>query len=255
MSAQSPSDPSLGAISTLWTIVRHAGGGDSGVAARQELCRRYYGAVERYLRAAVRDPATATELAQQFAVKLLQGDLAGVSAERGRFRDYVKGVLRHQLVDYYRRPKREVQPGTDAPEPASPDDDPAALDREWVRGWRQELLNRAWAALDEFQARTGQPVADVLRFRVDHPDLRSPELAERLGPRLGKAVTAEWVRQTIHRARERFGELLLAEIADTIDDPSVESLADELADLELLQYCQAALDIWRAKQEKPQAGR
>lgn len=251
----SADDPSLGALSTLWTEVRRAGAGPSGIAARQELCRRYHGAVERFLRAAVRDPAAAADLAQEFAVKLLKGDLAGASPHRGRFRDYVRGVLRHQLIDYFRRPKREVQPGEGAPEPAGPADDPAALDREWLPGWRQELLNRAWAALDEFQARTGQPAADVLRFRAEYPDLRSHEVAERLGPRLGKAVTGEWVRQTIHRARERFGEFLLAEIADTLSEPSADALADELADLELLQYCQTALNNWRAKQAKPQAGR
>ena len=252
MSDADASDPTLGAMPTLWTVVRRAGADASGASARQELCRRYQGAVERFLRRAVGDPNLAAELAQDFAVKLLRGDLGGVSPDRGRFRDFVKGVLRHQIIDHYRRPRREVQAREDAPEPPDPADDPAALDREWVRGWRQELLNRAWAALDEFQGRTGQPVADVLRFRADHPDLRSPELAERLGPRLGRTVTADWVRQTIHRARERFGELLLAEIADTLTDPTADGLAEELADLELLQYCQPALDAWAAKH--PPAG-
>jgi RNA polymerase sigma factor (sigma-70 family) len=226
-------------MSTLWTMVLRAGGEQSGISARQELCCRYHGAVERFLRKIA--PDIAAELAQDFAVKLLQGDLAGASPERGRFRDYIKGVLRHQIIDRYRRRRLEVQPGEDVPEPVNPIDDIAELDREWARGWRQELLNRAWAALDEHQAKTGQPVAEVLRFRAEQPELRSHEMAEQLGPKLGRTVTADWVRQTLHRARERFGELLLDEVADTLSDPGVGDLEDELAELELLQYCQAAL--------------
>src|SRR5262245_57411143 len=114
---RSTTDPSLGAISTLWTVVRNAHG-DHAAAARQELCRRYHGAVERFLRAIA--PDIAADLAQDFAVKLLQGNLAGASPDRGRFRDFVKGVVRHQIIDRYRRRRPEVQPGDDVPEPASP---------------------------------------------------------------------------------------------------------------------------------------
>jgi RNA polymerase sigma-70 factor (ECF subfamily) len=240
---------SLGAISTLWTVVRQAHGADVAVEARQELCRRYHGAVERFLRIAVQDPSSAAELSQEFAVQLLRGDLAGATPARGRFRDFVKGVLRHLIVDRYRRRLRspEVQAPDSGPEPQSPHDDFAALDREWALGWRQELLNRAWDALAEDQERTGQPFFVVLRYRGDHPELRSHEMATALGKWLGKDVSRDWVRQTIHRARERFGELLLAEIADTISNPDADALADELADLELLQYCQAALEKWQTR--------
>jgi len=37
--------PSLGGVSTLWTVVLKAR--DQDVSARQELCRRYHPAVER----------------------------------------------------------------------------------------------------------------------------------------------------------------------------------------------------------------
>jgi RNA polymerase sigma-70 factor (ECF subfamily) len=234
-------------MSTLWTMVHCAAGDQSGVFARQELCRRYHGAAERFLRIAMRDDRAAAELAQEFAVKVLRGDLAGADENAGRFRDFVKGVLRHLIADHYRRRgrAREVQAGDDAPEPCAPEDNPATLDREWIRSWRQELLNRAWASLADWQARNGTPFHDVLRFRSDNPEMRSHELAAPLGEKLGKPVTAAWVRQMIHRARERFGELLLEEIADTISDPGVEALEDELAELELLQYCQGALEKWR----------
>lgn len=244
MAGDRRSNDSLGAVSTLWTVVLDAR--DGAAAARQELCRRYHGAVERYLRAAL-PGAEAAELAQEFALKVLRGELGGATPERGRFRDYLKGVLRHLIIDYYRRPRREVQLDSAIPVAANPEGDPAALDREWTAGWRQELLNRAWAALADHQARTGQPVFDVLQFRSQNPELRSHEMTQPLGERLGKPVTSEWVRQNIHRARERFGELLLAEIADTIGDPAAAALEDELADLELLEYCQTALATWRRK--------
>jgi len=237
--------PSLGGVSTLWTIVLNAR--DKDVAARQELCRRYHPAVERYLRSAIREPGVAGDLAQEFAIKVLRGDLSGVVRERGRFRDFVKGVLRHLITDHYRKRVREVQPGENAPEPASPHDDLAAMDQAWARGWRQELLNRAWNALADFQAKSGQLVFDVLRFRADNPELKSHEMAERLTQKLGKPVTGDWVRQNIHRARERFGDLLLAEIVDTLNDPTASDLEDELIELELLQYCQPAFLKWRSE--------
>jgi len=254
VSADDRNSSSLGNMSTLWTMVRRAAGDESGIVARQELCRRYHGAAVRFLSAAVRDEHAANELAQEFAIKVLRGELAGADANVGRFRDFVKGVLRHLIVDYYRRRgrDRELQMADDSPEPIAAADDLAMLDREWVHGWRQELLNRAWASLAEFQSRTGTPVFDVLRFRSDNPELRSHQMTNPLGERLGKPVTADWVRQMIHRGRERFGECLLAEIADTISDPGAESLEEELAELELLQYCQGALETWR---KKAQAGR
>jgi DNA-directed RNA polymerase specialized sigma24 family protein len=250
MSNHNSHDGSLGTMSTLWTVVRNAGASDAATTARQELCQRYHGAVERFLRMAVRDDHVAAELAQDFALKVLRGQLAGANPEQGRFRDFVKGVLRHLINDHYRQrgKVREVHVGDDAPEPLVHDE--AQLNAEWVRGWRQELLNRTWARLADFQAKTGQPVHDVLRFRSDNPELRSHEMAQPLGERLGKTITADWVRQMIHRARERFGELLLAEIAETLHEPTVEALEDELAEVELLQYCQAALEEWRAKPTK-----
>lgn len=257
MSAVDSSAGRLGDVSTLWTVVLRAGGDEAATTARHVLCHRYHGPAEKFLRAALGDDQAAAELAQEFAVRVLRGDLGGAHPDRGRFRDFVKGVLRHQIADHYRRlgRAREAPAGSRLPDPSAPAADPAALDREWVSAWRQALLDRAWAALAEHQARTGQPAFEVLRFRADHPDLRSHEMAGPLGARLGRPVTADWVRQAIHRARERFGELLLGEVADTLSDPDADALADELADLELLQYCQAALGDWGAKRAQPPAGR
>ena len=93
--------------------------------------------------------------------------------------------------------------------------------------WRQELLSRAWKALEHHQQQTGQPYYDVLHFRVQHPDLPSPKLAEQLSTRLGRSVSATSVRQLLHRARERFAELLLDEIRVSLEGrPSREQLQE-----------------------------
>ena len=70
-----------------------------------------------------------------------------------------------------------------------------------VADHNDELLARAWEALAETDASPGRALYTVLRFRVDHPDMRSASMAEALAERLGKDLTAAGVRQTLHRAR------------------------------------------------------
>lgn len=243
-----PSSPSLTELTTLWSVVLGARAEDTSrrAEARRQLLRRYEPAVLRFLRKAVRDEDTARELVQEFAVRLLSGGLDGADPGRGRFRDFVKGVLRHLVVDAYRKGNRLKQHASDAPEVADSADDLAALDRQYVESWREELLARTWLALAEEDRRTGKVLHTVLRFRADHPELRSAALAEGLTTRLGRAVTDVWVRQMIHRARERFGDLLLEEIAQSLAAAQPDAVEEELVELELLQYCVAALERYRA---------
>jgi RNA polymerase sigma-70 factor (ECF subfamily) len=244
-----PNDPDrpLNHISTLWALVCQAqtGSPEASSAAQQQLLQRYRGAVHRYLLAAVRDDHAADDLAQEFALRFIQGKLRGADPAQGRFRDYLKGVLAHLIADYYRQRPAPAPLPPDGPEPAAPPE-PAGDSRAFLASWRQELLARTWEALDGIERRTGQPFHTVLAFRRDHPELRSAEMAERLAARLGKPLTAAGVRQTLRRARDKFADLLLDEVAQTLRQPTADQLGQELADLELLQYCQPALDRYRA---------
>src|SRR4051812_10699254 len=82
----------LSQLSTCWTLVAQAHAGDAGVeaAAQAALLQRYQSAVYRYLLGAVRDPDTADELFQEFALRFVRGDFRHADATRGRFRNYVK---------------------------------------------------------------------------------------------------------------------------------------------------------------------
>jgi RNA polymerase sigma-70 factor (ECF subfamily) len=235
----------LSHIQTHWTVIcqAHEGGGEAARAAQRQLLQRYGKAIKRYLLGALRQEEAAEELFQEFALRFLTGGFRGADPERGRFRDFVKGVLFHLIADHHRRGRRQPDPLSGAgQEPADSDDGPDDADRQFLETWRAELLDRTWKALAHLQSQTGQPFFTVLRFRAEHADLRSTEMAGRLAPQLGKAVTADWVRQTLHRARDRFAELLVDEVAQTLRAPTREQLEEELIDLHLLDYCRPALE-------------
>src|SRR5579871_861839 len=242
-------DQHLSRISTLWTIVCNAKGGpaEAVTAAQEELPHRYRGAVYRYLLGALREPEAADELAQEFALRFLRGDFRRADPERGRFRDFVKGVLFHLIADHHRR--KRVQPQhlpADGAEPAAAEPSPQdALEQGFCDSWREELLARTWAALDRIEKQTGQPFGSILRFRIEHPELRSPQMAEQLSAQFQRRLSADWVRQMLHRGRDKFADLLLAEVAETLRHPTREELQTELSDLGLLVYCQTALKRYR----------
>jgi RNA polymerase sigma-70 factor (ECF subfamily) len=236
----------LSRISTQWSMLRqaHRGPEDAAAVARQELMERYCGAVYRYLLSAVRDAHMAEDLAQEFALRFIRGRFRQADPGRGRFRDYVKTSLFHLVDDYRRQERKQPRPVALGPgiEPAAQSRVPLDIDQAFLDSWRAELLSRAWQALAALQQKTGQPFHEVLQLHVQHPDLKSPRMAQELTTRLQRPFTANSVRQTVHRAREKFAELVLEETARSLGTSERGRLEQELADLNLLKYCQPALD-------------
>src|SRR5262249_34533565 len=173
----------------------------------------------RYLLGAARDPDAADELYQEFCLRLLRGDFKNASPERGRFRNFLKTALFHLVVNHQHRLKKRPAPlPGEAAKPAAsgaPEDEQAFLD-----GWREELMQAAWRALEAVERQTGQPCWTVLRLRADHPDLQADRLAEMLGARLGKGFTIDGFRQALRRARVKFVDLLLGEVIGSLEGPS-----------------------------------
>ena len=234
----------LSRISTQWSLVGRANQGpaEAANAARQELLKRYGDAVRRYLRKILHDPDAADEVFQEFALRLLHGNLHGAKPSHGRFRNFVKGTLFHLTADYHKQRRKW---------PAALPDDGASLatvaidmesDRLFVESWCDELLARAWAALAEIEAATGQPFYAVLRFRADHPEMRSPQLAKELAVQLGRLLSPPGIRQILHRAREKFAALLLDDVTYSLENPTPAELEEELAELGLLEYCRPVLE-------------
>jgi DNA-directed RNA polymerase specialized sigma24 family protein len=227
-------------IETIWSEVRKS---PDDLSIRNQLLMRYHGAVYRYLFGALKSHDLASDLTQQFAVRFLGGAFSQADRQRGRFRDYVKAAVGNLIIDHRRR-KRPEGLLDDVPE-LTASQGVAEDDSKFLESWRDELLDRAWAGLASHQERTGQPFYTVLRFRADHPELRSSEMAERLSVVLDKPVGAGWTRQTLLRARRRFADLLLDDLAHTLESPTRDHLEQELINLGLHEYCSEALERWR----------
>jgi DNA-directed RNA polymerase specialized sigma24 family protein len=233
----------LGTISTHWSLVRRAHGGPEDVAesARRQLLERYGGAVRRYLQKVVGDPHAADDVFQEFALRLVRGDLCGATPERGRYRNFVKGVLFHLIADHrlhqWRWPR--LLPAESVG--ATGESGHVEFDRQFLESWREELLARGWAALALADAESGQSFYAVLRFRADHPEMRSHEMAEALTARFGESFSSAGVRQLLHRARGKFAKILLDEVRASLENPPPDQLEEELVDLGLLEYCRPTL--------------
>ena len=239
------SDPRLSRIETLWSVVRQAHEEDSGAnVAQKQLLDRYGGAVRQYLLGALRSEEAADEVFQEFALRFVRGDFRNAEPGRGRFRSFVKTAVYHLIVDFQRRAKRNRQQPLDAVPGQEPSDQPMLddLDKEFTASWRQELLAKTWSMLQTWEAKNSKPYYTVLKFRAEHPTMRSPELAEEFSSLLARSVSSANARVLVHRARERFAELLIDAVQESLSDDSREELEDELIALDLLNYCRPALD-------------
>jgi RNA polymerase sigma-70 factor (ECF subfamily) len=236
----------LSRISTVWTLIgeAHRPADGSLPDARVALIQRYQSAAYRYLLGAVRDPETADELFQEFALRVMQGAFRHADPGRGRFRDYLKTALVHLVVDHHNRQRsRPRQLDQDVAESFAPAQAPDAADQEFLHNWREDLLARAWAALERGEGQGGQPYYSVLRFRAENPDASGSEMAARLSAQLRpqSPFTETGLRKTLQRARACFADALLEEVAHSLDQPTYDALEQELIELDLLPYCRSAL--------------
>jgi RNA polymerase sigma-70 factor (ECF subfamily) len=136
----------------------------------------------------VRDPDVAAELAQEFALRFVRGDFAGADPQRGRFRDYLKRALSNLVNDFHRARQRwpAALPADHAAPTAAADDDCAFLN-----SCREDLIERTWQGLETANA----SYHDLLRLRINHPDLTSEQLAERTAQTMSRVVTIRGCRR------------------------------------------------------------
>jgi RNA polymerase sigma-70 factor (ECF subfamily) len=224
----------LNRLSTHWDEIVAAHG--AGTTAREAQCavlRRYSRAVFTFLRVATGDAQAAEDLSQEFALRFVRGDFHRLDPRRGRFREFVKTVLCHLAADHFRRLKS-------APRTLSADNLSASEDADaaFALCWQEGLLARAWEELRG----SGPGSYAALRWRVEHPDESATDGAAALSTALDRPVSVVAFRQTLHRARQKFADLLRAEVATSIGSAEAADVDEELAFLGLLAYCRPATD-------------
>jgi RNA polymerase sigma-70 factor (ECF subfamily) len=75
-------------------------GAPDGQAALELLCRSYWFPLYAYLRRQGYNPHDAQDLTQEFLARLIANhDLQGVEPQRGKFRSFLLGTLKHFLSD------------------------------------------------------------------------------------------------------------------------------------------------------------
>jgi RNA polymerase sigma-70 factor (ECF subfamily) len=242
----SDADDRLSQIHTLWSVVRTAHGEDPTAIrlAQEKLLATYGGAARRYLLAALRSEEAADEVFQDFSLKLLRGDFRNVSPDKGKFRQFVKTCLYRMIVDQQRRQKKQPLGVADPDQLAEIHDDAAqaAMDSAFLKSWRDELLAKSWARLAADERTTGKPYHTVLRLRAEHSEASSTDLASLASQRLGREISPANIRVLVHRARELFAECLLSAVTDSLPNADRNAVEEELIELQLLDYCRAALE-------------
>ncbi len=218
---------------TRWTLILRARGETPEArVALGELCEGYYQPVLRFLQREGRDEDTARELTQEFFARILgDGGFDQADPERGRFRSYLLGALKHFLADQRKHEQRLKRGGGATPESLDSDDaadDSASLqvadtatpapetffDREWALA----IMARGLEVLQkEFAAAGKADQFDTLKTWLmgEAPSMSQADAARQLGLSEGA------VKVVIHRLRKRFREVVRAEIAQTLRDPSL----------------------------------
>ena len=208
-------------FTTRWTrVARSRGDSEEAKRALSELCEAYYEPVHGFIRAMTHDNEKARDLTQGFFATVLgKSAFDGADPNRGRFRTFLLGAVKHYLWDCRRYEQTAKRGGGKATLPL--EEELAASsqlppDQEFDRRWALIILTKALTELREaMEANDELAKFEALKpwLTGDSAGLRQEEAAERLDLTLNATKTA------IHRLRHKFRETVKAEIAQTLDNP------------------------------------
>jgi RNA polymerase sigma-70 factor (ECF subfamily) len=215
---------------THWSVVLAAGEGESEPSRRalETLCAGYWFPIYVYVRRKGHGPDEAEDLTQEFFAQLIAKEhLRLADRDKGRFRTFLLAMLDYFLAREWKRTHRQKRGGEfqfvsldqrDAEnryrfEPA----DHETPQRHFDRQWAFTVLKQAIAALEaECHADGSGALFHEVRHLLsgERPDAAYGSIAGRV------AMTEGALRVAVHRLRRRYGELLRAEIAQTVATPA-----------------------------------
>jgi RNA polymerase sigma factor (sigma-70 family) len=214
---------------THWSVVLSAGGSDTPRAqeALARLCQVYWYPLYAYVRRRGYGPEDAQDLTQEFFARLLAHKWVGsADPQKGRFRSFLLTAMNHFLADEWDRLKAQKRGGGGRVLPLEVETaetrfqlepaDPLTPEKIYERRWAQTLLETVFEQLRQaYEAEGKAALFAELKGGLAQARAALPyaELAARL--KLSEGA----LRVAMHRLRQRYREVLRAEIAHTVNEP------------------------------------
>jgi RNA polymerase sigma-70 factor (ECF subfamily) len=225
---------------TQWSVVLAAAGKRDLALAEQsleKLCRVYWLPLYTFIRRQGESPHDAQDLTQEFFARLLEKDfLDSVDQTKGRFRSFLLASLKHFLSNQRDRARAQKRGGGQTPlsldfsdaetsigfQPA----DEQTPEKAFEKRWALTLLEQSLARLrKEYSDRGRLEIFEQLKTTLTEGRtvVAYAEIAARLG------MSEASVKMAVHRLRQRYREVLRAEIAETVAHES--EVEDELREV------------------------
>ena len=218
---------------THWSLVlasqsQESSSADQRFAALSQLCRIYWRPLYVYLRRCGHEAVDAEDLTQGFLGALLKRDAFDtVAQERGRFRSFLIASLKNYLSHHREKEGAQKRGGGKWHLSLSDPRIEAALQSElmdsaspelaYEKRWAMTLLDRVRSRLrGEYLAGGKEGYGDELMpfLPGGHATRSQGDIAAALG------ISVSAVKSEVYRLRQRFGQYLRAEVANTVSDPS-----------------------------------
>jgi DNA-directed RNA polymerase specialized sigma24 family protein len=250
MPAASPTETTREGLftSTRWTIVLDAGESqtppDDALRALSELCRIYWRPIFLFLRRQGSNPDDAQDLTQGFFAHLIESRAyARADPDKGRFRSFLLGALKHFVAHARAHDRRQKRGGGMILGPldtaAIAEADARAVgsqawsaERVYEREWAETLLRTALDRLAEECALAGKD--ELFKQLNSHLSVTSERAVpyEEMSLQLGRPITT--LRSDVARLRSRYRAILREEVGGTVAQASE-------VDAELRHLCEVLM--------------
>jgi DNA-directed RNA polymerase specialized sigma24 family protein len=219
---------------TAWTMVLSTRGGGDTTAARtalSQLCQLYWYPLYAFARRWGLGAEDAEDATQQFFATVLERNLfAAADRSLGKLRTFLLAAFQRDLLDEKKAANRLKRGGSAdqisldrlsaeerlAAEPTAPPE------QFFEREWAASVLEAAMSRLERNYTESGRGshFAALLPFLTAEGDYDA--LCDAL------QILPAAARQAVHRFRDRYGQALRDEIADTLQEPTETAIDEEL---------------------------
>ena len=106
--------------------------------------------------------------------------------------------------------------------------------KDWLRYWREGLLERAWRALERIEHATpSRPLYSILHSATANPQATPSMLVIQLATETGIQIDESKTEIILTEARKMFAQLVADEISETLENPESADVRQEIKTLGL----------------------